>query len=129
MSPYVTNWTGLEDAQLLRLMCYINSTLHYRQEGVVGYSIASLECAAYGDVGVAVCFETQISTTGGQVCIEGPNTHFPLQALSQIQDSIATSTPEATIISASPVTRTIVIPDMDLCDNALKRAGVQGALR
>ena len=77
----------------------------------------------------AGCFETQRSTSGGHLCIEGPNTHVPLHALSKRQDSTATSTPEAEIVSASTVTRTILIPAMGLWEILLKGPKSQGILK
>ena len=82
LSSNVTKWAASDDAQLLSLIRDNDSTLHYRQEGVVGAQIYSLECVAYADAGFAGCFATLKSTTGGHLCIDGPNTHFPLHALS-----------------------------------------------
>ena len=96
--------------------------MHYRQDGVVGYKIGSLDCVAYDDADVAGCFATTKSTTRGHLCIEGPNTHFPLHALSRIHDSIATSTPDAEIVSANTVVRTILILDIDCWGIVLEKA-------
>ena len=38
-------------SQLFRLVCFINSTLHYRQEGIVADLPHELVCTAYVDVG------------------------------------------------------------------------------
>ena len=63
------------------------------------------------------------------MCIEGPNTHFPLHALSKRQDSTATSAPTAEIISASTVVRTILVLAIDRWAILLERPGSMGILR
>ena len=102
--------------------------LHCRQEGVVRYAIESIDCIACDDAGVAGCFETQISTTGGHLRIEGHNTHGQLHVLARIQYSTVTSTPDAELIAASTCVRTSIILAMCLCDIILKRLGVNVTL-
>ena len=53
----------------------------------------------------------------------------PLHALSKRQDSTATSTPEAEIVSASTVIRTVLLPALDLWEILLKRPGMKGILK
>ena len=61
----VTKWSPLCDKQLHRLVCYINSTLHYRMIGKIADPISQLDCVAYGDADFAGCIESLKSTTGG----------------------------------------------------------------
>ena len=95
LSSYVTRWTSYNDAHIYRLVCFIETTLGYRQEGIIADAVDLLRTVGYADADFAGCYETLRSTTGGHLCIEGPKSHFPLHAVSKRQDSTATSTPEA----------------------------------
>ena len=69
------------------------------------------------------------STTGGHLCIAGPDTHFPMHALSSIHDSIATSAQEAETVADN----TVCASESHLCHrsfgNSHTRLGLEGVTR
>lgn len=138
LTSYVTKWNSFRDKQLHRLICYIWSTLDYMQEGyIAGRDANTLKCTAYTDADFAGCVETQRSTTGGHLCLEGPMSHYMIHAVSKRQDSTSSSTPEADTVSADTVLRTILIPALDIwailrgetCINGILKEDNEEAIR
>ena len=70
----------------------------------------------YVDADFAGCPETQRSTSGIHLNLEGPLTRFPLIAKSNKQSCISCSTPEAEIIAAFTGHRTVLLPSFDVWD-------------
>ena len=68
----ITKWDHACDKRFLRLVSYINSTLHYRMRGWIGDSPQKLEQHYFSDADVAGCLQTQRSTTGSFAMIVGP---------------------------------------------------------
>ena len=50
------------------------------------------------------------------MALVGPNSFFPLAAVSKKQTAVSHSTPEAEIVAAAAALRTIGLPALDLCD-------------
>lgn len=111
LASYVTKWTPYRNMKLHHLDCYIWSTIDYMQESYVAHIVvATMQCVASYDSDVAGCVDTMRPTTGGHICLEGPSSHLPIHARSKRQDSTASSTPEAAIVAADTVVRTMRIP-------------------
>ena len=78
------------------LVSYIAGTLHHRHVAYVSASdVTALRLKTYADADFAGCRFTKRSTSGGFMCIEGPNTLFPLGFCSKRQGAVSHSTPEA----------------------------------
>ena len=94
----VSKWTINHDRQLHRLMCYIKATTHACMKGHVGDTIDDLWIRLFGDADFAGEKDAK-STSGIFECLHGPNTMFPLRAMSKKQGSVAHCTPEAEIVT------------------------------
>ena len=74
----VAYWNDDADRRLHQLVCYIGSTLKYRQTGWIGDDTKNLAPHDYCDANFAGCPRTLRSTSGIQQQLEGPNSCFPL---------------------------------------------------
>ena len=88
LACYITKWTPPCDRQLHLLICYINSSLSVRMTGWVGDKACDLNPHVYADADLAGCLDSPKSTTGVHMAVEGPNTRFPLSALSKRQGCV-----------------------------------------
>jgi hypothetical protein len=75
----------------------------------------------YADADFAGCKRTGRSTSGGFLCMGGPDTFFPIQAISRKQTAVSHSTPEAEIVAADLSVRTIGVPSLSLWDKLFDR--------
>jgi hypothetical protein len=116
LASKITKWTRLCDRKLLRLIQYVNSTTHLKQYGWVGDNTSDVKPVLYCDADFAGCPETQRSTSGGHLNLEGPLTRFPVMAKSAKQTCVSTSTPEAEIIAAFAGHRNLLLPSFDIWD-------------
>ena len=73
-----------------------------------------LELAIYCDADFAGCQATQRSTTGAFLCLQGPNSFFPISPVSKRQTCVSNSTPEAEIVAANHALRMEALPALDL---------------
>ncbi len=112
----ITNWDKHCDRILHRLMCYVNCTLHLRKVGWVNDEKEEIGVHLYADADFAGCKRTGRSTSGGFLCMGGPDTFFPIQAISRKQTAVSHSTPEAEIVAADLSVRTIGVPSLSLWD-------------
>ena len=119
LAQYVIKWTVECDKRLLRLIRYIDSSKHLRQAGWVGDSIDKLEPHLYADSDFAGCEQSQRSTSGAHLNIEGPNTRFPIIGRSVRQGCVSTSTPEAEIVAGFMAYKNILLPSYDIWDALL----------
>ena len=104
---------------------YMLSTLDSLQEGHIAHSDAhQFQIVAYSDADAASCLDTQRSTTGGHLCVEGRSSRSPIHSLSNIQASTASSTPETEMVAAETVLRQLLVPSLDIWDILLQN-GVQ----
>jgi hypothetical protein len=78
LACYITKWTEECDKRLLRLIRYIHCSKGYRQIGWVGDPLSELTPHLYADADFAGCADTQRSTSGVHLSIEGPNSNFPI---------------------------------------------------
>ena len=75
----------------------------------------------YCDADFAGCLDTAKSTTGVFIALTGPNTFFPLGAISKKQSCVFHSTPEAEIVAADLAIRTEGLPALQLWGMVLER--------
>ena len=104
------------DKRLLRLVAYINSTLHYRLKGWIGDSPRKLEQHYFSDADFAGCLQTQRSTTGAFAAICEPNSMFPTAMMSRRQTCVSHSTPEAELVAMDTTLRVVAMPTRVICD-------------
>ena len=121
LAQHISKWTAADDRGLHRLVCYVNSTLDFRLTGWVGDEADMLQGAVYSDADFAGCPETARSTTGVFLCLEGPNTRFPLSGKGVKQTCVSHSTPEAEIVAADDALRTEGFPFLTLWEKVLQR--------
>ena len=110
LSRHITRWTAECDEKLHRLMCYVKTTLDYRMTGWVADDVGKLNLDLYADANYGT--HGGKSTTGIQMNVEGPNTCFPISALSAGQTAVAHSTPQAEIVAGATALRKTGIPSM-----------------
>jgi hypothetical protein len=125
LATKVTKWSKTCDAALHRLVCYINSTLDVYCWGWIGDKWEDLELTIYSDADWAGDKTSYFSTTGGFMCLTGRNTFFPLAAMSKKQSCVSHSTPEAEIVAADMVMKSIGIPALQLWDTILGKPGTR----
>ena len=114
LACYVAKWTEEHDRRLHRLMCYINCTLHIKMCGWIGDPIEKLELCVFSDADWAGEKSTYKSTTSFFAFLLGPNSFFPISALSKKQTCVSHSTPEAEIVAADTSIRSEGIPALNL---------------
>ena len=68
--------------------------------GWIGDPIEDLELCVFSDANWAGEKSTYKSTTDSFTCLIGPNSFFPISALSKKQTCVSHSTPEAEIVAA-----------------------------
>ena len=117
----VTKWSRACDRLLHRLICYIAATKEYQLTGYVGDSANQLELKLYSDADFAGCKVTKRSTTGIFLCLVGPNTFYPLNAISKKQTCVSHSTPEAELVAADAAMRIEGLPSLTLWETLLHR--------
>jgi len=115
----VTKWDQECDRKLHRLMCYINCSKDIRMTGWVGDGKGDLGPHLFADADFAGDPETMRSTSGVFLTITGPNSSFPLAAVSKRQSAVSHSTPEAEIVAADLALRTEGIPAIELWSKLL----------
>jgi len=115
LATKVTKWSKTCDIALHRLVSYINCSLDVASYGWVGDKWEDLELLIFADANWAERPEF-VSTSGCFLCLHGPNTFFPLAAMSKKQTAKSHSTPEAEIVSADMAIRLIGIPSLQLWD-------------
>ena len=114
LAQYDTKWDEACDRRLYWLMCYINSTLHYRMTGWVGDDIADVSPHLFADADFAGDAKTSRSTSGLHLTLLGPSTVFPLQGQCKKQGCVSNSTPEAETVAAAHALRMFGLPSLDL---------------
>ena len=121
LASKITKWDSVCDRMLHRLVCYINSSLDYKLKGHIGDKMEDLNLTLYSDADFAGCLDTAKSTSGVFIALTGPNSFFPLNAISKKQSCVSHSTPEAEIVAADLAIRTEGLPALQLWDMVLGR--------
>ena len=89
--------------------------------GWIGDPLKDLELHLFADADFAGCTKTSRSTSGLFLCLQGPDTRFPLQGQTKKQGCVSHSTPEAEIVAADFALRTVGIPALSLWEVILQR--------
>ncbi len=116
LASCVTKWTEQCDVDLYHLVCYINSTLDFKQVSWVGDSVSDLSLRLYADADLAGDPRTQRSTTGVTSFVVGPRSRACLSATSRRQTAVSHSTCESEIVAADEALRVHGLPAQALWD-------------
>jgi hypothetical protein len=125
LACYLSCWSIECDRRLFRLICYVQHSLDMFMVGWIGDDARTLSPHLYCDADFAGCSETQRSTSGVHLALEGLHTRFPLAGVSKRQGCVSTSTPEAEIVAGNFGFRSVLIPQLNLWDVLFRRT-VQG---
>ena len=99
LATHLQIWSKNDDKRLYRLMCYMNSSAHYRLVGRVNDPPDKLKLLLFVDADFSGETDNAKSTSGDWLVLAGPNTWFPLMWLSKRQTSTSRSTTEAEVVS------------------------------
>ena len=121
LASLITKWDGLCDKKLHRLVCYINSTLDLNLYGWIGDPPELLELVLYCDADLAGDRTDSKSTSGVFMCLLGPRSFMPLNALSKKQTSVSKSTPEAEIVSLDHAVYELGLPALSMWEYMMGR--------
>ena len=110
----VTRWTVACDRRLHRLICYMHQTAEYAQICFVGDSPGDCWLTLFSDASFAGDLRDSKSTTGGYLCLVGPNTYVPINLMCKKQGAVSHSTAEAEVISLDAGLRLEGIPTLTL---------------
>ncbi|CAE6962770.1 unnamed protein product [Symbiodinium sp. CCMP2592] len=121
LASLITKWDGLCDKKLHRLVCYINSTLDLNLYGWIGDAPEMLELVLYCDADLAGDRTDSKSTSGVFMCLLGPRSFMPLNALSKKQTSVSKSTPEAEIVSLDHAVYKLGLPALSMWEYMMGR--------
>ena len=78
----------------------------------------------FSDSDFAGCVETRRCTTGGFCCLRGPNSSFPISAISKRQGSMSSSTTEAELSAAQTAVQRMGIPLLMLWSHISEGCGL-----
>ena len=94
-------------------MCYINSTLEYKQRSFIGDKVTDCKLWLFADADNAGEYDNR-STSGCLLGLVGPNTYFPLTSFSKKQTAVAMSSTESEVVSANVSLRAVGLPSSGL---------------
>ena len=116
LASCVQKWTRGCDRRLFRLISYLDSSRPFRLLASVQDKTDDLYLQLFVDADFAG--ERELgdarSTSGGWLCLAGPNTHVPICWVAKKQTSTARSTTEAEIVSLAHSLFGEAIPTLDL---------------
>ncbi len=122
LASRVTKWSPRCDRQLRRLICYIAATKNHRLHGYIGDPAGKLGLSLYSDADFAGCKITKRSTSGIFLAPTGPNSFFPLNAISKKQTCVSHSTPEAELVAAAAALRMEGMLALNLWEGIFQRS-------
>ena len=99
LAQRVATWDEACDQAIYRMMCYVNSTLEWRQIGYVGDALPEVKFHLYADADFAGD-SSKKSTSGLHLAVGGELMYFPIQGQPKRQGCVSHSTPEAEMIAA-----------------------------
>ena len=121
LATKVQRWSRNHDKQLFRLICYMNSTSHYRLTGKIGDPPEKLRLLLFVHADLAGDNSDSKSRSGGYLVLAGPNTWFPITWISRKQTSTSRSTMEAEVVALAVALFSEAIPTLQLFDILLGR--------
>ena len=121
LATKVQCWTKNQDKQLFRLICYLDSTSHYRLSAKIGDPPEKLKLLLFVDADLSGDPEDTKSRSGGYLVLAGPNTWFPICWISRKQTATSRSTTEAEVVALAVCLFAEAIPTLQLFDLLLGR--------
>ena len=91
----VTRWNAACDRRLHRLICFLHHTKDHGMVCFVGDRASECFLMLFSDASFAGDLKDSKSTSGGVLCVVGPNTFVPISWLCKKQGAISHSTAEA----------------------------------
>ena len=116
LATKVKKWSKNQDKQLFCLICYLDSTSHYRLSGKVGDPSDKLKLLLFVDADLAGDSSDTKSRSGGYLVLAGPNTWFPICWVSRKQTATSRSTTEAEVVALAVCLFSEAIPTLQLFD-------------
>ena len=110
----VMTWNVACDKRLHRLISYLNHTKEYSLINYIGDDPEDIRVVIFSDASFAADLRDSKSTTGGLVCLVGPNTFVTLTWMCKKQGAISHSSTEAEIIALDALTRMEGLPGLVL---------------
>ena len=102
-------------------MSYIHCLPEITLQGYIGDSPDKLWLELFSDADLASDKDNRKSTSGIFLVLRGPNSFFPIQAISKKQGCVAYSTPEAELVAANAALRMVGLPALDFWETVLGR--------
>ena len=112
----VTKWTVACDRRLHRMISWMHHTIEHAQINHVGDTPDKCCIIMFCDASFAGDLKDSKSTSGGVLCLVGPNTFVVLNWLCKKQGAVSHSTSEAEIISLDAGARMEALPALLLWD-------------
>ena len=112
----VTKWTVACDRRLHRMISWMHHTVEHAQINHVGDTPDKCCIIMFCDASFAGDLKDSKSTSGGVLCLVGPNTFVVLNWLCKKQGAVSHSTSEAEIISLDAGARMEALPALLLWD-------------
>ena len=112
----VTRWTAACDRRLYRIVSYMHHIQEHAQVCYVGDSPDKCCICMFCDASFAGDLKDPTSTSGGVLCLVGPNTFVVLNWLCKKQGAVSHSTSEAEVISLDAGCRMEALPALMLWD-------------
>jgi hypothetical protein len=106
----VTRWNAACDRRLHRLISYMHHTQDHVQTCFVGDLPSKCWLTLFSDASFAGDLRDSKSTSGGLLCLVGPNTYVPISWICKKQGAVSHSTAEAEVISLDAGVRLEGIP-------------------
>ena len=103
LATRVQRWTRADDKRVLRLVQYLQASIHYRLIGYIGDELDDVRLRLYVDADFAGETRDAKSSSGGYLVLIGKRAYFPLAWVSKKQTSISRSTTESEIVSLQPL--------------------------
>ena len=119
--PASSPWSRAQDKKLFRLICYLDTSAHYRLIGRVCDPAHLLKLLLFVDADFAGESDSSKSTSGGLLVLVGPNTWFPIAAVHRTQTATSRSSTESEVVSFAESFFSEAIPALDLLELVLER--------
>ena len=115
----VTKWTMACDKRLKRLIAWMHYSKEWVQTCFVGDKFEDLILSCFVDASFAGDLEDSKSTSGGVLCLVGPNTFAIISWMCKKQGAVSHSSSEAEIISLETTLRMEALPALELWDTII----------
>ena len=121
LARHVTKRSSRNDAELHRLVSYIQCTHDYFLTGWIGDKFVEIDPHLFSDADFAGCGASLKSTSGAFLVLRGKNSSFPISASSKRQGCISHSTMEAEVVAADAALRALGLPILTIWEKVTRR--------